>query len=192
MQLAIPLLAAAWLFATAGGVRAQALDPKAAEIEWSKDRKLRRADFKGALAVASDVAARSTIVIKASWSCDGDRLSANIRAVFDQNESWWGGTVRNGWDPRRGSVSDAQLLQHEQTHFDLAEIVARKIRGHFADLADVCTRRGGTVPLAAIVEEYQHELDAEQARYDRETGFGRDARMQWTWTSKASKAVRTP
>ena len=180
MRSSILLVAAACVAVSA----AQAL-----EIEWSNDRKLRRADFKGELAVPGSVAARSVVGIKASWSCDGDRLMPTIRAVFDQSQSWWGGQVRNGWDARRVNVSDAQLLQHEQTHFDIAEVVARKIRRRFGELTDVCTRRGGTVPLAAIVEDYQRELDDEQARYDRETSFGLDARVQWTWTSNTTRLL---
>jgi len=148
-------------------------------IEWSKNRKLRRADFKGAGALRTGVGARSMIEIQASWACAEDRLDAKIRAVFDPQKSTWPGGLR----------SDSLLLEHEQTHFDIAELVARKIRAHFAELTGVCTRRGGTVPLAAIVEDYQRELNDEQARYDRQTAFGTDARTQWTWTSQTRKSL---
>lgn len=172
-------LAAAWVFAVAGIAQGQSGDPKAADaIEWSKDRKLRRADFRGAATLQSGLGARNFITIQAAWTCDGDRLNANIRAMFDSGRSTWPGTL-----------SSSLLLQHEQTHFDIAEIFARKIRSHLAQLTDVCTRRGGTIPLAAIVEDYQHELDQEHARYDRQTTFGADAKAQWTWTSETMKAL---
>jgi hypothetical protein len=148
-------------------------------LEWSKSRTLRRADFKGAAPLRTGVGARSMIGIQASWTCADDRLDAKIRAVFDPQKSSWPSGVR----------TDAALLEHEQTHFDIAELVARKIRSHFAELTGVCTRRGGTVPLAAIVEDYQRELNDEQARYDRQTAFGTDARTQWTWTSQTRKAL---
>ena len=45
------------------------------------------------------------------------------------------------------------------------------------------------IPLAAIVEDYQAELDEEQARYDRQTSFGIDARAQWTWTSETTRTL---
>jgi hypothetical protein len=162
-------------------------------IEWSKDRKLRRADFKGPVVVAqAGVVARSFVSVQASWTCEGDRLDVKIRAVFDPSQSTWVPQVSGGFEPlsrRPASMNDMQLLEHEQTHFDIAEIIARKIRTHFAELTDVCTRRGGTVPLAAIVEDYQRELEDEQARYDRQTRFGTDARTQWTWTSQVQKAL---
>jgi hypothetical protein len=135
------------------------------------------------------------IEIHASWACAEDRLDAKIRAVFDPQKSTWPGGMRSGFDAsnarRPAPLSDSLLLEHEQTHFDIAELVARKIRSHFAGLTGVCTRRGGTVPLAAIVEDYQRELDDEQARYDRQTGFGTNARTQWTWTSQTRKALES-
>jgi hypothetical protein len=161
-------------------------------IEWSNTRNLTRSDFKGSSAVQGTVA-RSLIEIKASWKCDGDLLDATIRAVFDPNQSTWPGALHSGFDAstaRQQNASTAQILEHEQIHFDIAELVARKIRSHFAALTDVCIRRGGTIPLAAIVEDYQRELDEEQARYDRQTVFGNDARMQWTWTSQTRQALK--
>jgi hypothetical protein len=184
MRMVCAILTATCLLAAAG---------EADLIEWSKTRKLTRADFKGSLALPSGVGARSFIAIQASWTCDGDRFDPNIRAVFDPSRSAWRGATQSGFDASNGRptpVSAGQILQHEQTHFDIAELVARKIRTHFAGLTDVCTRRGGTIPLAAIVEDYQRDLDEEQARYDRQTIFGVDARMQSTWTSKTLQALQ--
>ncbi len=169
-------MAAACAFAAARQSAAQ----QSTEVEWSETRKLRRSDFKGSMAVQSGIAARSAVVIKASWVCEGSRLVPDIRAIFDSSRSWWKGGTRD----------DGLLLQHEQTHFDLAETIARKLREQFAQLTDACTRYGGTVPLAAVVEDFQRELDELQTRYDRETGFGLDARMQWSWTSKTQQALK--
>lgn len=160
-------------------------------IEWSKGRKLRRADFKGPpVVVQAGIVARSFVAVQASWLCDGDRLDLQIRAVFDPSQSTWARQASPGFESMsRRPGGDMQLLEHEQTHFDIAEMIARKLRTHFAGLNDVCTRRGGTVPLAAIVDEYQRELDDEQGRYDRETRLGTDVRAQWSWTSKVQKAL---
>jgi hypothetical protein len=183
--------------AGAGLAHAQSGQP-AEPIEWSNVRKLRKSDFKGIGAMQSQVAARSFISIQASWSCDGDRLDAKIRALFDPSRSTWSGPSAAVGDAtssrptRVSNLTSEQLLEHEQTHFDIAEIFARKIREHLSQITDACTRRGGTVPLAAIVEEYQSELDDQQARYDRQTGFGTDPRTQWEWTSRTRRALKTP
>ena len=76
--------------AGAGLAHAQSGQP-AEPIEWSNVRKLRKSDFKGIGAMQSQVAARSFISIQASWSCDGDRLDAKIRALFDPSRSTWSG-----------------------------------------------------------------------------------------------------
>ncbi len=67
-------------------------------------------------------------------------------ATFDPSESWWRGSQWNVWedvDSRRKwlersradvenkrnlAYSDADLLRHEQIHFDLAELAAGRIR----------------------------------------------------------------
>ena len=161
-------------------------------IEWSKSRKLRRADFKGRVAAIGNTAARSFIVVQASWQCENGSLVATIKAVFDPSRSTWSpGQESFSATNRRMTTAggDSGLLEHEQTHFDIAELFARKIRAHLEQLTDACTRPGATVPLGAVIEDYQRDLDQEQARYDRETTFGTDARMQWNWTSKIRKAL---
>jgi len=160
-------------------------------VEWSKDRKLTRADFASRQALPRGMSARSLVAVEASWVCAGERLEATIRAVFDPNGSTWGGS--GGFDAGNARPvfrNERQILQHEQTHFDIAELVARKIREHFAALTNVCSRLGGTLPLRAVVEDYQRDLDEQQERYDRETFFGMDARMQTTWTSATLEALR--
>jgi len=161
-------------------------------IEWSKTRKLTRADYQGRGALQRGVAARSFVGVKASWTCDGAEFTPNIRAVFDPNRSDWGSS-RSGFDASyrtESRTADFQVLVHEQIHFDITELTARKIRAYFSVLTDVCTRVGGMVPLAAIVEDYQRDLDEEQARYDRQTLFGLDVRAQSEWSARVQRAIK--
>ena len=163
-------------------------------IEWSKDRPLARSDFKGAVPPAGGLAALSAVAITAAWQCESDRFSATILAVFDPAHSWWGGPALSRfqmWNAVSANDRDRQLLQHEQTHFDVAETVARKIRSHFAALTGVCTRPTGMVPLRAVVEDFQRDLDNEQGRYDRETQFGTDAGAQMRWTYNTLKSLES-
>jgi uncharacterized protein DUF922 len=182
-------LVCVWLMAT--HVLAAAAEPEL--IEWSKDRKLRRADFKSTQPLPQGMSARSLVTVEASWVCQATQLDVSIRAVFDPSRSSWGGSMASGFSAANARpliLNQSQVLQHEQTHFDIAELIARKIREHFAALTDVCTRPGGTIPLRAIVQDYQQDLDEEQARYDRETLFGNDARTQATWTSRTLEALK--
>src|SRR5205823_9961066 len=66
-------------------------------IEWSKDRRLTRADFKGEVPQKSGTAAQSFVAIKAAWSCDADRFEPDIRAVFDPSRSTWAAGTGSGF-----------------------------------------------------------------------------------------------
>jgi Bacterial protein of unknown function (DUF922) len=161
-------------------------------IEWSPDRRLTRGDFKSATALPQGVSARSFVAIDASWACENGAFEPHIRAVFDPGRSSWRSS--NPFDAsnaRQSTLNDREVLQHEQVHFDIAELIARKIRQHFASLTDICTRPGGMIPLRAVVEDYRQELDDQQSRYDRETLFRIDGRMQSIWTARIATELRS-
>ena len=85
-------------------------------------------------------------------------------------------------EARRSALQrDMQLLEHEQLHFDIAEVAVRKIRARFADFKNACAEPGGTEPIQQMVVEADRELQEEQQRYDRETGHGINARAQEQW-----------
>ena len=143
-------------------------------IDWSLERKLTKADFRGRAPAGAPNAALSWINIDASWECDRTSLVTSVRAAFDPSRSWWRTT--------HGRLQlEAQLLEHEQLHFDLAEVVARQIRRRFVELKDACSEPGGTEPIHEIVARADYELQEEQQRYDRETSHGMNARAQEQW-----------
>ena len=86
---------------------------------------------------------------------------------------------------------DRQLLDHEQLHFDLAEIAARKIRKRFEDFKDGCFDARDTEPIQAMVAEVDRELQEEQHRYDRETAHGVNVRMQDQWNRKIQGLLKS-
>ncbi len=165
-------------------------------IEWSAERKLTKADFQGRTPPQSVNASLSWLHIEASWECVIGDLFATAKATFDPSRSWWRTVYGNIWgnagertsatraqaEARRNvMLLDAQLLEHEQLHFDIAELTARKIRKRFDDLKDACAEPGGTEPIQAMVIEMDRELKEEQARYDRETSHGANPRVQDQW-----------
>jgi hypothetical protein len=165
-------------------------------IEWSPVRRLTKNDFKGRVPAAASNASMSAIAIDASWECNGGALVAEARATFEPSRSWWrvpGGSVWGSagermsssqaqQEARRGALlRDVQLLEHEQVHFDIAEVVVRKIKARFAGFKDACAEPGGTDHIQQVVVESERELQEEQQRYDRETGHGTNARAQEQW-----------
>jgi hypothetical protein len=164
-------------------------------IEWSVKRRLTKTDFKGRVPSGAPNASMSWINIETAWECDGSALVATARAEFDPSRSWWRGGVGGVWgsgerasssraqeDARRSvQQRDAQLLEHEQIHFDIAEVTVRKIRARFQDFKDACAEPGGTDPIRQMVADADRALQEEQQRYDRETAHGIDARAQEQW-----------
>ena len=68
---------------------------------------------------------------------------------------------------------DIQLLEHEQIHFDIAEVAVRKIRASFQTFTSACAEAGGTEPIEHLIARADRDLQQEQERFDRETGARR-------------------
>jgi predicted secreted Zn-dependent protease len=69
-------------------------------------------------------------------------------------------------DPERSR----RTLRHEQTHFDLSELHARRMRKHFAELFDPCG--GADNRLRSAAERFVQEEAGAQERYDQDTRHG--------------------
>ena len=165
-------------------------------IAWSPTRRLMKDDFKGRVPANAPSASMSWINIETEWQCEAGAFVATARALFDPGRSWWRNTRGNVWSGvgERMSSSqaqqqarlsatqlDLQLLEHEQLHFDLAEVTVRKIKARFLAFKNACAEPGGTDPIQQIVADADRELQEEQQRYDRETAHGIDARVQERW-----------
>jgi hypothetical protein len=86
-------------------------------IPWSAERPLTWADFQGTPPRGIDRDAYTYYGISASFERDGEgRITAEVSCVFMPAESW----------VRPPAKASAPLLAHEQLHFDLAELHARR------------------------------------------------------------------
>jgi hypothetical protein len=119
-----------------------------------------------------------------------------IHAEFDPDKSW---VIPEG--------ETADLLQHEQGHFDIAALYAANMEG---ELRTALTAQTGKLhheapdqqaaaaaikaDLEATVGEVRDrvlsQFDAEQDRYDAETRHGTDAAQQRRWTSQLNSKLR--
>ena len=142
------------------------------QIEWTPGRKLTHLDFKG---VPGKDEPDSNAA--ATWSgfqmeFTGAQLFKSPRfyvsCIFDCNKSWMKPEVQH----------NRNVLQHEQTHFDISEVYARKMRQ--------------ALKLGYIKEYnidnandiYKHYLEASKVRqdlYDLESEHGRNMLQQQKW-----------
>ena len=143
--------------------------PKTPAIIWSPDRKLTWDDFKRKPKEGTGLDAESAVYIETSGiECKNGKVVYNVRAVFEPDESWV--------DPNKKS---AALLAHEQGHFDLAEVYARKLRKALSELASLCEdKKKFAEAVKAALKKNADELRKAEEKYDEDTNHGEDADKQ--------------
>jgi predicted secreted Zn-dependent protease len=97
-----------------------------------------------------------------------------VIAGFRPRESWVKPEILDDPETRR------TVLAHEQTHFDIGELHARRMREVFAHLTGPC--RKTDADLSALARRLSHNEAMEQARYDSETNHGLNAAQQAAWS----------
>src|SRR4051812_25653520 len=92
-------------------------------IYWEESKPLDVNDFLGDVKESENFDAESFAEVTYSYSLNSfSNLSFEVHAQFNRNTSW---IKKDG--------ANEQLLRHEQLHFDIAELFARKIRLAFRD-----------------------------------------------------------
>lgn len=143
-------------------------------LAWSSSRRLTWDDFKGTVpAAVTEEAAHLEYGLFYGARCTGRTFDFRVIAAMIPGDSW----------VRRSVVAspadNARILQHEQTHFNLTELRARKMRQYMAGLYEPCLRADQELETAA--EGFVRAEAAEQLRYDEETRNGRDLDKQKRW-----------
>ena len=146
-------------------------------IPWSKGRRLTWNDYKGKpqkrFAAASTVYSLSRVV----FSEDG-KLFVKIQPFFWCYDSW----KKTDW------IND-EVLEHEQTHFDIVEIYARKFRKEAASLT--CTgEKDAERQIEKLYHEIDKELDAYQDKYDNETDGSMNGDAQRKWNKQVAEELQ--
>ena len=147
-------------------------------ILWSATRRLVWSDYHAKPPARHEASALTSYALSFDNDCDGGTYHVRIVAAFLPEKSWV--------DPMVLAQPDASrlTLQHEQTHFDLAELAARKMRKAIAGLSDPCkmTEDQRRAVVAPLIDEDRNT----QRRFDRETSDGRDLRWQGEWIRNVS------
>ena len=141
-------------------------------IVWSPERKLAWSDFHGRPPRLLD-GARSALGYNSTFGCRDGKLEFSILAVFVPEESWVTERIKTS------GLASPVGLRHEQTHFDLKEIYARRIRKMFTELPTPCPRSDDA--FYALAEKLMRDESATQERFERETQAGENEYRQNEW-----------
>lgn len=143
-------------------------------INWSEDRKLKWEDFKAVPQKIGDVAALTATHLGFSYNVVNGKITYTIECKFEKNRSW--GMVKNSW-----------ILNHEQGHFDIAEIYSRKL--FKAISAYQFNKSTFQKDLDNIYKNIVNEKDQYQQLYDLETNYSRNKLQQEEWLKKINNEL---
>lgn len=149
-------------------------------IEWHPDHRLSWEDFRGDPVENSPAAAITASGISYYFSTYEDHngelgIRYTVTTHFYPEKSWY--------HPHLG---DRVILSHEQLHFDIAELFARKMR---AELASTRFTRNVKEEVREIYRKINEELAEFQRRYDDETDYSRDYEAQLIWNELIAQAL---
>ncbi len=149
------------------------------EVLWSADVQLKWADFKGQPDRTSPVAAVTASGISYEFSSlerNGHyEVDYTVSTFFYPEQSWY-----------KPEVCDALILSHEQLHFDISELFARKMRKR---MAETQFTKNVKAEVKAIYRDVLKELARFQKRYDQETNFSRNREAQIKWNQEVKEAL---
>ena len=149
---------------------------------WSVFRPLSWEDFQAHAPSTGAEGALTSYNLLYGLRCTRSGFEYEVLAAFVPKESWVKPLVIA--DP----ALSAHTLRHEQAHFDLTEIHARRLRQFLSRADRPCGAESGAVREGA---ERLVSLEAEaQQQYDGETRHGLNASSQSAWERRVTEMLR--
>lgn len=143
-------------------------------LAWDQERRLTWADYQGKPLktewASATTASGITYTLSSTIGANESSLEVIVKSLFYPDKSWY-----------KPDLCDDVVLSHEQLHFDITELFARKFRER---LKTVENDKNIKKKVRAIFVEVNKELNAFQNKYDRETNFSRDLEQQLIWNQK--------
>ena len=158
-------------FGFIGNAKAQPVEEK---ILWEEGILLNWEDFKAAPPQNSKFKANTNAGITYSWGLQIENasktLNYEVNSYFYPQLSW----VDQG-------SQNAHLLKHEQTHFDITEWHARKLRKELSEIDSNELNQDTRKILNDLYKTIEIERSGMQKAYDRETkhSLNKEAEVKW-------------
>jgi len=149
-------------------------------VTWNASRKLTWQDFKADPKQNSDAVAltASGITFGYSLKTSGKRIisfSTSVKAHFYPQKSWYFKDKGNDY-----------ILGHEQLHFDITELYARKFR---EQLKRLIVNQNLKEQMNRLHKTINEALNETQKRYDAQSSHSINTEMQKQWEAFIDKAL---
>ena len=137
-------------------------------IYWSKDRKLTWNDFQGQPDYNyAEVAALTSSGIVHFKGCENGKIIYKVQSYFEKKHSWF-----------KPEAKTDHHLKHEQIHFNITELYARKLRNALKTKDFRC---GEEEQFDRFVRDYLNKWQSAQINYDLYTGYSMRKKKQKEW-----------
>lgn len=137
-----------------------------ATLPWAVNRPLTWADFKCAPLRNTEAVALTSTSLGISYRVKNSQFVYDINCSFSKHHSW-------------GLLKTAYILAHEQAHFDITEIFARKLHQQLQDYR--FNESTFKHDISAIYQKVVKEKEAFQELYDGQTDHSRKKAVQQEW-----------
>jgi hypothetical protein len=147
------------------------------KIIWRQNHRLSWSDFKAAPKPRMPYSANTNSGFSFGWGySDNSGLTYKIKANFYPYKSWV-----------KPEAKSPYLLRHEQLHFDISELYARKLR---KALDDYIPGRNMKKELDRIYNQIEKERQQLQQRFDRETSHSQNKEAEEFWQQFIKEELR--
>ena len=145
-------------------------------VYWSS-RKLKWSDFPIRNGILENIRgeAISSCKVRASLIFDDSLATYEISTVFEKHNSWIIG------------IQEPELLNHEQLHFDIVELYARKIRKSIINKVTLGYSQEDVGKSIALLIA---EISKIQDDYDKETLHGENMENQSKWEDEIERSLK--
>lgn len=146
----------------------------AEDIRWSAQRKLVYIDFSGPVQVSSPWVANTNSNIYFSYDFNNDELRrVTAYSSFTPSKSWM-------------KKKAPEILHHEQLHFDITELYARKL---YLEASKLIGNTGNANQLKQLFKQANTECNEMQNQYDQDSEHGVNEEKQVTWELRVKQLL---
>ena len=162
------------LAAARAGVPKKTLNNEEEMIPWRIQRKLSWDDFLSTPQKQGEAVASTSTSLGISYKVKDGELTYTITCNFSKKKSW-------------GSLKTDYILAHEQAHFDITELHARRLYEalyHYTFNPETFKK-----DITSIYEKIVAEKEAMQEAYDKETDHSRRRGAQYEWLERIDQLL---
>ncbi len=151
------------------------------KIAWHENNQLSWGDYQGRPILHGRFNAESSLQISYRLGItrkdDDVKVNFTVKCLFDKESSWV--------NPKNKTNT---LLEHEQLHFDIAEVYARRLRRKLSE--SEFTIKNYRSKSSDIFDDNFKDYQKIQVIYDRETNHGLTQRQQAIWKAKINRLLK--